>query len=74
MVANSSQSFQPNVFVNISNTLDKKLNALKQYKSQLHSNLQPRSIDSIKALAKLRGSHIGCDAAEAFLLIGEYIR
>ena len=47
---------------------------MSKYKSQLQENNQPRSLESIKALATLRGSFIGCYAAEAFVLLGEYIR
>ena len=72
--SNISESFQPNLFVNISEYIDKKLEAMKQYKSQLQPETKPRSLESIEALARLRGSHIGCYAAEAFLLLGEYIR
>ncbi len=72
--SNTCESFQPNIFVNISKSLDKKLEAMNKYKSQIQENNKPRSLDSIKALARLRGSHIGCYAAEAFLLLGEYSR
>ena len=72
--SNINESFEPNVFVNISKTLEKKLEAMKKYKSQLQQKSKPRSLESIKALATLRGSHIGCSAAEAFLLLGEFIR
>jgi LmbE family N-acetylglucosaminyl deacetylase len=67
-------AFQPNVFVNISDTLEKKINAMWQYKSQLQPENMPRSISSIKALAAIRGNHIGCMAAEAFVLLGDYTR
>jgi len=66
--------FSPNIFVDISNTISIKLKAMSCYKSQVHEKFKPRSLESIKALASLRGSHIGCKAAESFMLIGEYIR
>lgn len=66
--------FQPNVFVDISETLDSKLLAMEQYKSQLQADNFPRSIAALKALATLRGVHIGCAAAEGFVLLGEYQR
>ena len=72
--SNTNKSFEPNVYVNISKTIEKKLTALKKYKSQLQKNNQPRSSENIKNLARLRGAHIGCFAAEAFVLLGEFIR
>lgn len=67
-------AFQPNVFVDISATLQVKLAAFRAYKSQMHDERLPRSIAAVKALATFRGTHIGCAAAEAFILMGEYRR
>ena len=46
--------------------MSKKLNILKIYKSEIKKHPFPRSIDSIKSLAILRGSQSGCKYAEAF--------
>jgi LmbE family N-acetylglucosaminyl deacetylase len=70
----SASSFQPNVFNNISFFLNKKLNAMSAYKSQLQPDGSPRSLATIEALARLRGAHVGVQAAEAFVLLGEYNR
>lgn len=67
-------AFQPNFFVNIEATLEKKLEAMRCYGSQLQPANMPRSINALKNLAKYRGSHIGCSAAEAFIVLGQYIR
>ena len=69
-----SERFKPNVYVDISDTLDTKLQALEKYKSQLQKENQPRSLEVIKALAILRGAHIGVKYAEAFMLLGDYDR
>jgi LmbE family N-acetylglucosaminyl deacetylase len=61
-------NFVPDFFVNIDKTIDTKLKALKCYKSQIEGN-SSRSLLSVKALAKFRGSQNGCDYAEAFKLI-----
>ncbi len=66
-------NFIPNVYVDISEYLDKKEEAMKIYKSQLKEFPHERSLESIKALAMLRGSTIGVKAAEAFILIREVI-
>ena len=66
-------AFIPNVWVNISDELDRKILAMECYKSQLHSSPHPRSLRAIKSLAEYRGSTVGTDAAEAFMLIREII-
>lgn len=65
------QAFQPNLFVDVSDYLSLKVKAFQQYESQIHPDHMPRSIRSIEALAHLRGSHIGVDAAEAFVILRE---
>lgn len=61
--------FQPNVFVNISKTFNKKITILKQYNNELGEHPFPRSIEAIYALAKLRGVQSNSNFAEAFMLI-----
>jgi N-acetylglucosamine malate deacetylase 1 len=61
-----SAAFYPNYFVDISATLDKKLSAMKKYDSEIQDFPHPRSLESINALAKYRGSCVGLKAAEAF--------
>lgn len=61
--------FLPNTFVDISHHLELKISAMSAYSSQLKSFPQERSIESLRALAMLRGSTIGCPAAEAFVLV-----
>lgn len=63
--------FVPNVYVDISETLELKLKAMSEYKSELKEFPHPRSLETISALAKLRGSAVGVKAAEAFMLIRE---
>jgi LmbE family N-acetylglucosaminyl deacetylase len=70
--AHSKNSFLPDTYVNIEDYLDVKIDAMRQHQSQLHEFPFPRSIEAIIALAKLRGSTMGCKAAEAFSLIREY--
>ncbi len=61
--------FMPNTYFNITDYLDNKIEAMNAYKSCLKDFPHERSIGSIISLAKLRGSTIGCNAAEAFVLI-----
>lgn len=61
-------SFVPEVFFDISSTIETKKAALDCYASQIH-NAPSRSIEACMALAKFRGSQNGCGYAEAFKLV-----
>lgn len=61
--------FLPNWFEDISETMDDKIKIAKCYRNELAEHPFPRSIDSVTALAKLRGSQSGFQYAEAFELI-----
>lgn len=67
-------AFQPNVFIDISDTIDLKIEAMRAYASQIQPDSMPRSAAALRALATLRGTHMGVAAAEGFLLLGEYQR
>ena len=64
----SCEPFVPNYFVDISDTLDKKLDALEAYGDELREFPHPRSIQAVEALARWRGATVGVLAAEAFVL------
>lgn len=66
-------SFRPNVFVDISSTLQMKVNLMKIYKGEMKPFPFPRSEDSIRSLSKMRGAIMGVEAAEAFHLIAEHL-
>ena len=68
-IPHAANMFIPNYFVDISDTLANKLEALNYFKSQISKFPNPRSLDAVTALAKLRGSSVGVLAAEAFALI-----
>ena len=61
--------FFPNTYVDISKYLEKKLEIMSIYESEISDFPFPRSIETVKALARWRGSNAGYDAAEAFKLI-----
>ncbi len=67
----SSTAFQPNVYFDISDFLDKKLEAMSIYNSEMGEFPFPRSRVSIESLARFRGSSSGFKAAEAFQLLRE---
>lgn len=64
----SGAPFLPNWFVDISETVEKKLIALKKYDMEMRPWPHARSIEAVKHLARYRGSNIGVPAAEAFIL------
>ncbi|HEY9262202.1 PIG-L deacetylase family protein [Chitinophaga sp.] len=61
--------FMPNYYVDISEYLEKKLEVMEIYESELGPHPFPRSLDNIRALAHFRGASVGTHYAEAFQLI-----
>jgi len=66
---NQCNIFTPNTYVDISETINKKLEAMQCYKSEIRSYPHPRSSKGIKILAQKRGLEVGLKFAEAFCLI-----
>jgi N-acetylglucosamine malate deacetylase 1 len=60
--------FAPDWFVDISASLEKKLEALNAYATELRAFPHPRSPAAVRALAQWRGASAGFAAAEAFVL------
>lgn len=65
----SADRFRPQVFTDVSETLDLKCAAMEVYESEARDFPHPRSPEAIRALAKRRGSTAGFAAAEAFELV-----
>jgi N-acetylglucosamine malate deacetylase 1 len=64
-------SFRPNVFINIEKYLDRKIEIMKIFATEMGQFPFPRSEEAIRALAHVRGAASGCKAAEAFMLLRE---
>ena len=64
-----NRTFRPNVFVDISNYLDDKIEVMKIYESEINDFPFPRSEKTLRSLAAFRGSQSGYEAAEAFELV-----
>lgn len=62
-------SFRPNVFVDVTGTLDAKIAAMECYESEARKFPHPRSPEALRAIAMRWGSVVGCGAAEAFELV-----
>ncbi|TGL45828.1 PIG-L deacetylase family protein [Leptospira perdikensis] len=65
-------SIQPNLFVDISDFFEKKVEILSKFNGEIGEHPFPRSLESIRALAILRGSQSNCKYAEAFRVIKSY--
>jgi LmbE family N-acetylglucosaminyl deacetylase len=61
--------FQPNVFVDVTRTLEAKIAAMECYESEARKFPHPRSPEALRAIAMRWGSVSGCAAAEAFELV-----
>jgi LmbE family N-acetylglucosaminyl deacetylase len=73
-LANSGAPFVPNWFIDISDVLEAKMNALKAYDHEMRPWPHPRSYRGVESLARWRGATVGCEAAEAFILGRRIIR
>jgi len=62
-------NFLPTHFVDITQTLNTKISALKSYEMELRNFPHPRSVEAVRSLAKVRGCCVGLLAAEAFQVI-----
>lgn len=67
----SAREFVPNVTVDISATLERKLTLMQLFRSELHAEPGPRSLSAIRASARVRGATIGVEYAESFMLVRE---
>jgi len=62
-------SFSPNLFFNISGTIDVKIKALEEYKTELMEYPHPRSLEGVKLIAKNWGMKVGLEYAEAYKVV-----
>ena len=64
-----NETFRPSLFRDVTATWSSKLAALEHYHEELRPSPHPRSIPAIEAMARLRGSTIGVEWAEAFEIV-----
>jgi len=72
--AGSDVPFLPQVYVDITSTLSRKLKALKYYESEMKPYPHARSFHSVEIIAKRWGLNVGLEAAEAFMMVRDVIR
>jgi LmbE family N-acetylglucosaminyl deacetylase len=63
--------FRPNLFIDITDQLNKKIKIMRLYASEISALPFPRSVGALRAQAQLRGSQGGSLAAEAFMILKE---
>jgi LmbE family N-acetylglucosaminyl deacetylase len=64
-------SLQPNLFVDVTDTIDVKIAAMECYETELREYPHPRSSRALRERAAYWGSHIGRLAAEPFRVLRE---
>lgn len=67
--APTTPMFAPDVFVDIRSSIERKLLAFGMFESQVKAFPDERSLITIEALARLRGSTVFLHAAEAFMSV-----
>jgi len=64
-------AFIPQAYGEITNYLERKLEILSLYDTEIYDPPHPRSLDAVRALAHYRGASVSVTAAEAFSVIRE---
>jgi LmbE family N-acetylglucosaminyl deacetylase len=67
------RAFVPNVFSDITPYIDRKVEIMELYESEIHADPMPRGPSAIRALARYRGATISVNYAEAFTLVREIL-
>ncbi len=71
--ASTQRDFNPQVFVDIAETLQTKLNATRVFGSQVgNGGMYSKAMKAVEGLAKFRGYQAGTDVAEAFE-VGKFV-
>ncbi|MBT7507815.1 PIG-L family deacetylase [archaeon] len=63
---NFPNKFSPDVFFDVSETIQKKISAMAEYNSELKDFPHPRSLEGIKLIARYRGLNVGKKFVESF--------
>ena len=65
------KSFSPNLFIDITKVISKKLQAFNKYKNEVMPYPHPRSKKSITNRARFWGNVVGIEFAESFMIVRE---
>ena len=61
--------FKPNVFIDVSQSIEAKLKAMECYKTEIRSFPHPRSVEALKTICRRWGTVVSREYVEAFELI-----
>jgi LmbE family N-acetylglucosaminyl deacetylase len=64
--------FNPNLWVDVTDYIDKKIEIMKVYEGEVGEHPFPRSERNIRALATVRGARAGQQSSEAFMVLQEF--
>jgi LmbE family N-acetylglucosaminyl deacetylase len=70
-LSTKEDSFAPNIFIDISKYMNKKIEIMNIYESEIGKHPFPRNERNIRALATYRGATSNCNYAESFELLKE---
>lgn len=70
---NYIEPFTPNVYFDVTDTLEAKVEGMACYRSESTELPHPRSSEALRYLGHLRGSNVGFGMAEAFMLLRECV-
>lgn len=65
----AEDAFIPTVYIDISESMNRKKEAFAIYTTQIRPHPHPRSLQNIESLAQRRGATVGMQYAEAFMLV-----
>ncbi|MCR5793413.1 MAG: PIG-L family deacetylase [Lachnospiraceae bacterium] len=70
---NYVEPFTPNVYIDVTDTLEAKVKGMQCYRTESTIYPHPRSAEALRALGRYRGSNAGMEMAEAFVLLRENV-
>ena len=70
-VGTAEHGFVPNMFVDITDFIERKIEIMKVYRNEMGVHPFPRSEENIRALATYRGATSGCKYSEGFMILKE---
>ena len=62
------EKFHPNFYVDISDFIEEKLQALLMHRSQMREPIHHSSVQNVEYIARVRGREVSVDAAEAYMV------
>lgn len=69
IASSEKDQFVPNVFVDIEDTIEKKIEALEKYETEMKAYPHSRSLESIRIFSEYWGTRVGKQFVEPFVLV-----